>query len=32
MNIGLGWRKNVAFTPAMEAFRTYFLQEFNIPH
>ena len=32
MNIGLGWRKNVSFTPAMEAFRTYFLQEFNIPH
>lgn len=32
MNVGLAWRKNVTFSPAMEAFRTYFLQEFDIPH
>lgn len=31
MDVGLAWRRNVAFTPAMEAFRSYFRQAFFLP-
>lgn len=32
MDVGLAWRKQVDFSPAMEAVRTYFRRAFNIPH
>lgn len=32
MDIGLAWRRNVDFTPAMDAFRTYFRRTFSIAH
>lgn len=31
MDIGLAWRRNTQFTPAMEAFRSYFHQTFSLP-
>ncbi|OHV83870.1 LysR family transcriptional regulator [Ensifer sp. LCM 4579] len=31
MDVGLAWRKDVEFTPAMTAFRSYFRQAFNLP-
>ena len=31
MDVGLAWRRNAQFTPAMEAFRAYFRQAFYIP-
>jgi DNA-binding transcriptional LysR family regulator len=31
MDIGLAWRANIAFTPAMHAFRSYFQQAFGLP-
>jgi DNA-binding transcriptional LysR family regulator len=31
MDVGLAWRKNADFNPAMEAVRTYFRHAFNIP-
>ncbi|MFV0282228.1 MAG: LysR family transcriptional regulator [Castellaniella sp.] len=31
MNIGLGWRQGVDYTPAMAAFRNYFQQQFLDP-
>nr|WP_272209599.1 LysR family transcriptional regulator [Marinicella sp. W31]MDC2875414.1 LysR family transcriptional regulator [Marinicella sp. W31] len=31
MDVGLAWRKNAEFTPAMSAFRSYFRQAFHIP-
>jgi DNA-binding transcriptional LysR family regulator len=31
MDVGLAWRRNTEFTPAMEAFRAYFRRAFNIP-
>ncbi len=31
MNIGLGWKQGVAFTPAMATFRDYFRQVFQEP-
>jgi DNA-binding transcriptional LysR family regulator len=31
MDVGLAWRRNVQFTPPMEAFRSYFRQTFHIP-
>jgi DNA-binding transcriptional LysR family regulator len=31
MDIGLAWRRNATFTPAMDAFRSYFRQAFYIP-
>ncbi|MFC5322335.1 LysR family transcriptional regulator [Bradyrhizobium oligotrophicum] len=31
MDIGLAWRRNIEFTPAMEVFRSYFRQAFYIP-
>ena len=31
MDIGLAWRRNAEFTPAMEAVRSYFRRSFNIP-
>jgi DNA-binding transcriptional LysR family regulator len=31
MDVGLAWRRNVEFTPAMEAVRSYFRQAFYIP-
>jgi DNA-binding transcriptional LysR family regulator len=31
MDVGLAWRRNAEFTPAMEAFRAYFRRTFNIP-
>lgn len=31
MDVGLAWRRGVEFTPAMEAFRSYFRRAFNIP-
>ncbi|MGO4450403.1 LysR family transcriptional regulator [Phyllobacterium sp. TAF24] len=31
MDVGLAWRRNAQFTPAMEAFRTYFHQTFFLP-
>ncbi|OLP43012.1 LysR family transcriptional regulator [Rhizobium oryziradicis] len=32
MDVGIAWRKQVDFSPAMEAVRTYFRRTFNIPH
>lgn len=32
MDVGLAWRKQVDFSPAMDAVRTYFRRAFNIPH
>jgi DNA-binding transcriptional LysR family regulator len=31
MDVGLAWRANGAFTPAMQAFRSYFQQAFGLP-
>ncbi len=31
MNIGLAWRKGISFSPAMEAFRSYFHNAYQIP-
>ncbi len=31
MDVGLAWRKGVQFTPAMEAFRSYFRNAYHIP-
>ncbi len=31
MNIGLAWRKGISFSPAMEAFRSYFHNTYQIP-
>jgi DNA-binding transcriptional LysR family regulator len=31
MDVGLAWRRKAQFTPAMEAFRSYFRQAFHIP-
>lgn len=31
MDVGLAWRRNTQFTPAMEAFRSYFHQTFSLP-
>lgn len=31
MDVGLAWRRNVDFSPAMEAFRSYFRRAFHIP-
>lgn len=31
MDVGLAWRRNIEFTPAMEVFRSYFRQAFYIP-
>jgi DNA-binding transcriptional LysR family regulator len=31
MDVGLAWKRNVEFSPAMEAFRTYFRRAFNMP-
>ena len=31
MDVGLAWRRDVNFTPAMEAFRSYFRRTFDIP-
>jgi len=31
MEVGLAWRKGVQFTPAMEAFRSYFRNAYHIP-
>ena len=31
MDVGLAWKRNVTFTPAMEAFRAHFRQAFHIP-
>jgi DNA-binding transcriptional LysR family regulator len=31
MDVGLAWRRDVEFTPAMEVFRSYFRQSFYIP-
>ncbi|MBA8903046.1 MULTISPECIES: LysR family transcriptional regulator [unclassified Phyllobacterium] len=31
MDVGLAWRRNAQFTPAMEAFRAYFHQTFFLP-
>jgi DNA-binding transcriptional LysR family regulator len=31
MDVGLAWRANAEFTPAMRAFRRYFQQAFNLP-
>ena len=31
MDVGLAWRRNIEFTPAMDAFRAYFRRTFNIP-
>jgi DNA-binding transcriptional LysR family regulator len=31
MDVGLAWRHNTQFTPAMEAFRSYFHQTFSLP-
>jgi hypothetical protein len=30
MDIGLAWRRNVGFSPAMDAFRDYFRRAFSI--
>ncbi|EGO93684.1 MULTISPECIES: LysR family transcriptional regulator [Acidiphilium] len=32
MDVGLAWRKNIEFTPAMNAFRSYFRQTYHIPN
>ena len=31
MDVGLAWRRNAEFSPAMEAFRAYFRRAFHIP-
>jgi DNA-binding transcriptional LysR family regulator len=31
MDVGLAWRRNVEFSPQMEAFRAYFRRAFQIP-
>lgn len=31
MDVGLAWRRDAVFTPAMEAFRSYFRQAFFLP-
>jgi DNA-binding transcriptional LysR family regulator len=31
MDVGLAWRRNVEFSPAMQAFRSYFRRAFHIP-
>ena len=31
MDVGLAWRRNAEFSPAMEAFRAYFRRTFTIP-
>lgn len=31
MDVGLAWRRNAEFNPAMRAFRNYFRRAFNIP-
>jgi molybdate transport repressor ModE-like protein len=31
MDVGLAWRRNVEFSPALEAFRSYFRRSFQIP-
>ena len=31
MDVGLAWRANSEFTPAMQAFRSYFQQAFGLP-
>ncbi|MBX9454568.1 MAG: LysR family transcriptional regulator [Rhizobium sp.] len=31
MDVGLAWRRNAEFSPAMEAVRSYFRRSFNIP-
>lgn len=31
MDVGLAWRRGAQFTPAMEAFRSYFHQTFFLP-
>jgi DNA-binding transcriptional LysR family regulator len=31
MDVGLAWRRNIEFTPAMQAFRSYFRRAFHIP-
>ena len=31
MDVGLAWRRTAEFTPAMEAFRSYFRRAFHIP-
>ena len=31
MNIGLGWKQGIEFSPAMTAFREYFRQQFLEP-
>ena len=32
MDVGLAWRKNIEFAPAMNAFRSYFRQTYHIPN
>ncbi|TNB48857.1 LysR family transcriptional regulator [Martelella lutilitoris] len=32
MDVGLAWRRNAEFSPAMAAFRAYFRQAFHIPN
>lgn len=32
MDVGLAWRRNVRFTPAMSAFRSYFRHAYHIPN
>ena len=31
MDVGLAWKRNAEFTPAMEAVRSYFRRSFSIP-
>jgi DNA-binding transcriptional LysR family regulator len=31
MDVGLAWRANTTFTPALHAFRRYFQQAFGLP-
>ncbi len=32
MDVGLAWRKSAEFSPAMEAFRSYFRQSYDLPN
>jgi DNA-binding transcriptional LysR family regulator len=32
MDVGLAWRKGAEFSPAMEAFRSYFRQSYDLPN
>ncbi|MDX3929695.1 MAG: LysR family transcriptional regulator [Shinella sp.] len=32
MDVGLAWRRNIEFTPAIQAFRSYFRQAFHLPN